>query len=286
MYGAIFGDYVGSIYEFDNIKTKEFDLYNPKASITDDTYMTIAVASACLSYADHRDRDQFTKDVGRELRRIGRLYPFPMGGYGSMFCEWLMSRDPQPYGSQGNGSAMRVSPCSWVANSLREAEALGWASALPTHNGGGALLGAKATAGAIYLARTIPSRGTEEGRQCIKRYLQEYFYPMDQSLDEIRPAYEFNGLCENTVPQAMQAFIESSSFEDAIRNAISIGGDSDTIAAITGAVAEAFYSMPEELVAITKRALSDGLREDEMEIVDDFRAEFCTLERKEFHGSC
>ena len=275
MYGAIFGDYVGSVYEFNNIKTKEFELFDPFAAITDDTLMTIAVASACLNYAHHKDMDQFTRDVGREMHRIGRLYPFPKGGYGGMFRQWLTSRDPQPYGSQGNGSAMRVSPCAWIADSLKEAEALGWASALPTHNGGGAILGAKATAGAIYLARTMKERGTERGRRRIRRYLREYYYLMDQSLDELRETYEGSALCENTVPQAMQAFIESTDFEDAIRNAISIGGDSDTIAAITGAVAEAFYGMPALHVGLTNRALFEGIREDEMEIVNDFRNEFC-----------
>lgn len=269
MYGAIFGDYVGSVYEFDNIKTKEFELCNPRASITDDSYMTIAVASACLSYADHHDYDEFTREVGRELHRIGRLYPFPMGGYGSKFREWLTSRDPKPYGSWGNGSAMRVSACAWVADSLSEAEKLGWNSALPTHDHPDAMLGAKATAGCIYLARTGKSKNY------ILRYLRNYFYPMDKTLDEIRPTYEFDGSCLGTVPVAVQAFLESNSFEDAIRNAISIGGDSDTIAAITGSIAEAYYGMPEELVAMTRLALFEGLREDEMEIVDDFRREFC-----------
>jgi len=274
MYGTIFGDYVGSIYEFDNIKAKDFELYNPRAAITDDSYMTIAVASACLSYSDHRDYDEFTKDVGRELHRIGRLYPFPMGGYGSMFREWLMSRDPQPYGSWGNGSAMRVSPCAWVADSLFEAEMLGWNSALPTHNHPDAMLGAKAVAGCIYLARTGKSKNY------ILRYLREHFYPMDKTLDEIRPIYEFDGSCLGTAPVAIQAFLEGTDFEDAIRNAVSLGGDSDTLTAITGSIAEAYYGMPGELIAMTKRALFEGLRDDEMEIVDDFREEFCGPERR------
>lgn len=274
MYGAIFGDYVGSVYEFDNIKTKDFELFNPRAAITDDSYMTIAVASACLSYADHRNHEQFISDVARELRRIGRKYPFPMGGYGSMFRQWLMARDPKPYRSWGNGSAMRVSPCAWVANSLHEAEMLGWNSALPTHNHPDAMLGAKATAGVIYLARTGASK------EDIVAYLRQRFYPMEDKLDDIRPVYEFDGSCKGTAPVAIQAFLESTDFEDAIRNAISVGGDSDTLAAITGAVAEAFYGMPDHIIGMTNRALFEGLREDEMEIVEDFRAEFCRLERK------
>lgn len=277
MYGAIFGDYVGSVYEFDNIKEKDFDLYNPRAAITDDSYMTIAIASACLSYAGHRDYDEFIEDATREMRRIGRLYPFPLGGYGTRFRQWLFSRGPQPYGSWGNGSAMRVSACGWVADSLKEAETLAWSSALPTHDDPHALYGAAAVAGCIYLART------GRGKKYILQYLRRKFYPMDQTLDEIRPVYEFDGSCLGTVPPAIQAFLESTDFEDAIRNAVSLGGDSDTLTAITGSIAEAYYGMPENLIGMTKRALFEGLREDEMEIVDDFRAEFCTPDRKRFY---
>lgn len=275
MYGAVFGDYVGSIYEFDNIKTKSFELFHPQAAITDDSYMTIAVASACRNYAYHRDCDRFTTDVKRELRRIGRKYPFPLGGYGTMFRQWFMSRNPKPYGSWGNGSAARVSPCAWVADSLIEAERLGWNSALPTHDHPDALLGAKATSGVIYLARTGASK------EAIVDYLRQRFYPMEDKLDDIRPVYTFDESCKGTTPVAIQAFLESSGFEDAIRNAISVGGDSDTLTAITGAVAEAYYGMPDHFTQMTNRALLDGLREEEMKIVEDFRAEFCTLERKE-----
>lgn len=271
MYGAIFGDYVGSVYEFDNIKTKDFELFNPHASITDDSIMTVAVASACLSYSDHRNIDEFTNDVGRELHRIGRLYPNPKGGYGTMFFRWLASSDPKPYGSWGNGSAMRVSPCAWVADSLSEAEQLGWHSALPTHNHPDAMLGAKAVAGCIFLART------GESKEEIRRYVQTGFYPLDKTLDEIRAAYGFDGSCRGTAPEAIQAFLESTDFEDAIRNAVSLGGDSDTLAAITGSIAEAYYGMPEELTAMTRLALFACLNEDEMEIVDDFRAEHCSV---------
>lgn len=273
MYGAIFGDYVGSVYEFDNIKTKDFDLYHPQADITDDSIITIAVASACLMYAHHRDAKKFIDDVGHEMHRIGRLYPFPMGGYGSMFRNWLMSRDPEPYGSWGNGSAMRVSPCAWVADSLHEAELLGWNSAMPTHDHPDALLGAKATAGVIYLARTGASK------ERIVEYLRERFYPMDKTLDEIRPDYEFDGSCLGTVPPAVQAFLESTDFEDAIRNAISLGGDSDTLTAITGSIAEAFYGMPDKHIGMTTRALMTSLRQEELKIVEDFRNEFCNTEK-------
>ena len=271
MYGAIFGDYVGSVYEFNNIKTKDFELYSPQADITDDSIMTIAVASACLMYAHHRDKKKFIGDVESEMHRIGRLYPFPMGGYGSMFRQWLMARDPQPYGSWGNGSAMRVSPCAWVANRLLEAENLGGNSALPTHDHPDAMIGAKATAGCIYLARTGASK------ERIVEYLRERFYLMDKTLDEIRPDYEFDGSCKGTVPPAIQAFLESTDFEDAIRNAISLGGDSDTLTAITGSIAEAYYGMPDKLVAMTTRALRESLRDEELDVIEEFRRNFCQV---------
>lgn len=264
MYGAIIGDYVGSIYEFDNIKTKEFELANPRASITDDSYMTIAVASACLYYNYHKDITQFTQDVAREMHRIGRSYPYPMGGYGNRFLLWLHSSDPKPYGSWGNGSAMRVSPCGWVANSLEEAESLGVASAMPTHNHPEGIMGAKAVAGCIFLARTGASK------EQILAYVRKNYYPMEQSLDEIRSTYRFDGSCGGTVPQAIQAFIEATDFEDAIRNAVSLGGDSDTLTAITGSIAEAYYGVPQHLIGMARWALLNSVREDELEIVNDF----------------
>ena len=269
MYGAIFGDYVGSVYEFANIKAKDFPLLHPQAGITDDSYMTIAIASACLSYAEHRDIDRFTEEAAQEMHRIGRKYPFPIGGYGSLFRQWLTSRDPRPYGSWGNGSAMRVSPCAWVASSLLEAEKLGWASALPTHDHPDAMLGAKATAGVTYLARTGATRDK------ILDYLRERFYPMDKTLDEIRPTYTFDGSCKGTVPPALQAFLESTDFEDAVRNAISIGGDSDTIGAITGSVAEAFYGMPDKLRMAVERQIMEHCDTEEADIIHEFVRRFC-----------
>lgn len=271
MYGAIFGDYVGSIYEFANIKTKDFPLLHPQAGITDDSYMTIAIASACLSYAEHRDIDRFTEEAAQEMHRIGRKYPFPIGGYGSMFRQWLCSRDPRPYGSYGNGSAMRVSPCAWVADSLPEAERLGWASAMPTHDHPDGLLGAKATAGVIYLARTGATKRE------IRGYIRQRFYPLDKTLAEIRPTYEFDGSCPGTVPPAIQAFLESTDFEDAIRNAVSLGGDSDTLADITGAIAEAFYGMPDKLRGAVIRQIREHCDQEEADIVEEFTSKFTTV---------
>jgi type I restriction enzyme M protein len=269
MSGAMFGDYVGSVYEFHNIKTKEFDLISPYAEITDDSYMTIAVASACLDYARHRSVDRFTVGVGREMLRIGRHYPDPMGGYGNMFRYWLRSEKPEPYRSWGNGSVLRVSPCGWAAGSLEEAERLGRASAMPTHNHPAAMLGARAVAGAVYLARTGSSR--EE----LREYLRRRACLSVHTLDEIRPRYRFDSSCMGTVPVAMQAFLESDSYEDAIRNAVSLGGDTDTVCSVTGAVAEAFYGFPEEYRPTLEAHLEVCCELREQEIVSRFRACFC-----------
>ncbi len=269
MYGAMFGDYVGSIYEFDNIKTKDFPLYNPDAGLTDDSYMTIAVASACLSYADHRDLDRFSEEAAQEMRRIGDIYPWPKGGYGRMFSYWLDSPNPRPYGSFGNGAAMRVSPCGLTARSLSEALELARASAMPTHNHPEGIKGARATAAAVYLACHGHSKDD------IRKFIRMNFYPLDQTLDEIRPDYEFDGSCQGTVPQAIEAFLESTSFEDAIRNAISIGGDSDTIGAITGSIAEAYYGMPPELRKMISDEIERRCCQEEQDIVARFRQSFC-----------
>lgn len=235
MNGAMFGDFVGSIYEWDNIKTKDFLFTTPDCFLTDDSYMTLAVASACVNWPKHHDLDRFSSDVMQEMLRIGRKYPGK--GYGGRFSRWLQSNDPQPYGSYGNGSAMRVSPCGFIARSLAEAEDLAEYSAYPTHDHREGVKGAKATAAAVYMAC---NHATKEE---IADYIRNNYYPLDKTLDEIRPTYTFDDTCQGTVPPAIQAFLESTGFEDAIRNAISLGGDSDTLAAITGGIAEAFYGI-------------------------------------------
>lgn len=239
MLGAIIGDYVGSVYEWNNIKTKLFPFFNRKCKLTDDSFMTIAVAHACSNWDRHHNLDAFSEDVKLEMLRIGRFYPNK--DYGGSFRRWLNSPDPQPYGSYGNGSAMRVSPCGFAARSLEEAKALAKASALPTHNHPEGIRGAQATAAAIYLARTGHKRSE------IGDYIREHYYPLDKTLAQIRPDYTYDVSCQGTVPPAIQAFLESTSFEDAIRNAISLGGDSDTLAAITGGIAEAYYGVPDRM---------------------------------------
>jgi type I restriction enzyme M protein len=237
MFGAIIGDMVGSIYEFHNHRSKEFPLFNSKCFPTDDSIMTIAVAKAILE--NDGKSDGLENKTVEWMQKIGRQYP--NCGYGGHFYEWMFARNPHPYNSFGNGAAMRVSACGWAGKTLEEVKALSHAVTVVTHNHPEGVKGAEATACAIFLARTGHSK--EE----IRSFIEENYYTLDFTIDEIRPTYEFNETCQGTVPQAIEAFLESTSFEDAIRIAISVGGDSDTLAAITGSIAEAFYGIPEEL---------------------------------------
>jgi ADP-ribosylglycohydrolase len=223
MLGAIIGDILGSPYEHENIKTKEFNLFSDRCRITDDTILTCAIADAIVS-----------KDLyGPSLMKWGRKYPFHP--YGQMFKSWL-SGNGEPYNSYGNGSAMRVSPVAYAFNSIEEVLFQSKKSAEATHNHPEGIKGAQAVAAAVFYARNGKSR--EE----IKGYVEEEFgYNLKRKLDDIRPFYRFDPSCQGTVPEAIIAFLESTDFEDAIRNAVSIGGDSDTITCITGSIAEAFY---------------------------------------------
>lgn len=249
MYGAIIGDIVGSIYEFDNIRTKEFPLFSHNCYFTDDTVMSVAVAAA-LMYGDTSDLEFFKQGLIALMHQIGNQYA--RCGYGHMFGIWITAKMEDPYNSYGNGSAMRVSPVIWCANSLQQAEQLAKATAEVTHNHPEGIKGAVVTAGAGWLARNGATK--EE----IAAYISQS-YDINFTLDEIRSTYQFNETCQGSVPQAMVAFLESDSFEDAIRNAISIGGDSDTIAAITGSVAEAFYGIDDKLKAQAKSYLDEFL---------------------------
>lgn len=233
MYGCIIGDIAGSKYEFNNIKTKDFPLFSPGCSYTDDSLMTIAVANALVRAQE--SRLPFRSVLVEEMQSLGRKYPYPQGGYGGRFAGWLRSHDPKPYNSFGNGSAMRVSPCGVFAVTLEEALELAKASAEVTHNHPEGIKGAQAVAAAIFLARSGSSK--EE----IRQHINDNYYHLTRTLDEIRVNYGFDESCQGTVPEAITAFLESCSFEDAIRNAISIGGDSDTVGAITGSIAWSFY---------------------------------------------
>ena len=236
MLGAIIGDISGSRFEWDNIKSKEFDLLTYRCHPTDDSNMTLAVAQAILQ--SHGDWNRLSELAIASMRELGRKYP---RGYGGRFRQWLQSEDPQPYGSWGNGSAMRVSPCAWAAKDLDEALHLSDAVTEVTHNHTEGIKGARAITAAIFMARQGASM--LESRD----HIHQQYYPLDFTLDQIRPDYQFDVSCQGSVPQAIEAFLESTGFEDAIRNAISIGGDSDTIAAMAGSIAEAYYGIPAEI---------------------------------------
>ena len=266
MLGAIIGDIVGSKYEFDNIKAKDFPFVSKGCTFTDDTVMTIAIARAIMRM--HSEGCDFTMAVVEEMKLLGNEYI--QAGYGGRFIFWLTSDNFEPYLSYGNGSAMRVSPCGLYASSLEEALKLAKESAEVTHNHPEGIKGAQAVAAAIYLAKTKKTKAE------IAQYIRENFYPLEETLDEIRPYYEFDETCQGSVPQAITAFLESESFEDAIRNAVSIGGDSDTIAAITGSVALAFYKNESEEWKKYHWALYElakiFLPPDLMKTVDEFEA--------------
>lgn len=258
MLGAIIGDIVGSRFEWNNYKGKDFDFLTYKCSPTDDSIMTLAIAQAILkSKPDHSD---LSMKAVRYMQQMGNLYPHPTGGYGGFFRKWLKSKDPKPYKSFGNGAAMRVSACGFAAKDLVDAKIMSRMVTAVTHNHPEGIKGAEATTVVIYLARSGKSMLE------IRDVIDKEYYPMNFTLDSIRDSYGFDETCQGTVPQALMAFFESKDFEDAIRNAISIGGDSDTLAAITGGVAEAFYGIPAE---IRKHALT-FLDERQLKILTDF----------------
>ena len=236
MYGALIGDIAGSRFEFHNIKSKDFELFSKYDYFTDDSVMTIAVAKA-LSGSKKNGYDDLEKQLYHWMHEIGRRYPDC--GYGGRFYHWIMNKETKPYGSYGNGSGMRTSACAWFADSLEECLDLAKRCASVSHDHPEGIKGAKAISACIYLARM------KKDRKQIEAYVKENFYDLDFTLDGIRDSYHFDVTCQGSVPQAIEAFLESDGFEDALRNAISIGGDSDTIAAMTGSIAEAYYGLPE-----------------------------------------
>jgi len=262
MNGAILGDIIGSRFEFSNIKSKQFELFPSDTFFTDDSVMTIAVASALMRWK--RDGGDIERITVEEMQRLGRAHPG--AGYGGNFRCWLENDDPKPYNSWGNGAAMRVSPCGWVGRSIEEVQDLSAAVTAVTHNHPEGLKGAEAVAVSVFLARTGKSQ--EE----IAAYVRENYYPIDFTLDEIREDYCFDVSCQGSVPQALEAFFEGTGFIDAIRNAISIGGDSDTIGAITGSIAEAMWGIPARTLDWVRMKLTDDL----YEIVCDFRKMYQT----------
>ena len=261
MYGAILGDIIGSPFEFDRgDKTKEFDLFSKGCDFTDDSVMTIAVGEALLAVGPEATVKEIEEAVVTNMQDWGKRYPY--AGYGGRFRYWLRERNPKPYGSYGNGSAMRVSAVGWLYDSLERTREVARATANVTHNHPEGIKGAEATASAIYMARN------ESSKEEIKEYIErEFHYNLDRTLDEIRPGYHMDETCQRTVPEAIIAFLESKDFEDAIRNAVSLGGDTDTLGAITGSIAEAFYGISDVLIAECRSRIDEGLMTD---ILDEF----------------
>lgn len=271
MYGAIIGDIAGSTLEFKRKKNYDFQIFLPGSDITDDTIMTIAVARALMQWK--QEGGDLHEAMRFHMRDLGRKYPYPLGAYGSNFASWLRSNSPIPYYSCGNGSAMRASPCGLIASNLEETLELAKISAEVTHDHPEGIKGAQATAAAVYLAKTRHSK------QEIREYIHENFYPMDRTCDEIRPTYKFEPTCQKSVPESIIAFLESESYEDAIRKVISLGGDADTMGAITGSIAWSFYRFQTD----------EGLIEDMLELqnlADDFVPEDFIRTIAEFERFC
>ena len=253
MIGAITGDIIGSVYEHQPIRRTEFPLWSFGCRFTDDTVLTIAVAEALLRRRNYVEvfREYFAR--------------YPNTGYGGSFHQWARSLNPQPYGSWGNGSAMRVSPVGWFFDSLDDAVAEARRSAEVTHNHPEGIRGAECVAACIVQARHSSSR--EE----LRAMVEDRFYRLQWTLDELRPGYSFDVSCTGTVPVAVLAVLESTDFESAVRLAVSLGGDSDTLACIAGSIAEAFYGgVPAALTERAKLYLTPAL----LKVVNEFEGRF------------
>ena len=260
MYGAFLGDMIGAPYEFDRgNKSKDFPLFKPSSQFTDDSVMTAAVAEALMNSFGKSD-DEIRRELISSMQKWGRRYP--NAGYGGMFRRWLRTADPKPYGSFGNGSAMRVSSVGWLYNDIGSVRKAATLTSEVTHNHPEGIKGAEATASAIFLARTGSTK--EEIRTYITT---EFGYDLTRTCDEIRPNYHHVESCQETVPEAITAFLEGSDFEDVIRTAVSLGGDCDTLACIAGSIAEAFFGVPAELVKECRERLSGDI----IDVVDRFR---------------
>ena len=260
MYGAILGDIIGSPFEFDRgDKTKDFKLFSRRSHFTDDSVMTLAVCEALLKVGQDATVKEIEDAVISSMQSWGRRYPHE--GYGGYFRRWLTARHPEPYNSFGNGSAMRVSAAGWLYDSLEKTRVVAKATANVTHNHPEGIKGAEATASAIFMARNGSSK--EE----IKKYIEnEFHYDLNRTLDEIRPNFHMDETCQKTVPEAIIAFLEARAFEDAIRNAVSLGGDTDTLGAITGSIAEAYFGISETLISECRNRINKDMRD----VVDAF----------------
>ena len=260
MYGTILGDIIGCPFEFDRgDKTKDFKLFSRRSHFTDDSVMTLAVCEALLKVGQDATVKEIEDAVITSMQSWGRRYPHE--GYGGYFRCWLTARHPEPYNSFGNGSAMRVSAARWLYDSLEKTRVVAKATANVTHNHPEGIKGAESTASAIFMARNGSSK--EE----IKKYIEnEFHYDLNRTLDEIRPSFHMHETCQKTVPEAIIAFLEAKDFEDAIRNAVSLGGDTDTLGAITGSIAEAYFGIPEALRSECRNRINKDMRD----VVDTF----------------
>ncbi|MCR5449759.1 MAG: ADP-ribosylglycohydrolase family protein [Solobacterium sp.] len=260
MIGAIIGDIAGSRFERANHKSKEFELFDKKCRLTDDSIMSLAIANAILGCEGNFEN--LSLKAIENMQALGRKYK--NAGFGSKFNKWIFADDPQPYNSFGNGSAMRVGPCGYAASSVDEVKELSAMVTQVSHNHPEGMKGAEAIAVAVYLAKNGLNK------ELIKTYIRMNYYEIDFTLDQIRKKYKFDATCQGSVPVALEAFYESSDFEDAIRGAISVGGDSDTIAAMTGVIAEAYYGIPEGIIS----SAIEYLDSEQMEILYYFEKEY------------
>jgi ADP-ribosylglycohydrolase len=252
--GSIAGDIIGSVYEQHPIKTMEFPLFQSSSRFTDDTVLTVAIASAIMEKVDY----------AASLRAFGRRYP--NAGYGGAFFNWLFDPASRPYNSWGNGAAMRVSPVGFAFSTSEEVLREAKKTAEVSHNHPEGIKGAQATALAVFLARTGAAK-----EQIKSEITRRFGYDLSRPLDEIRPLYSFDISCQGTVPEAITAFLESKDYEDAVRKAVSLGGDSDTLACITGGIAHAFYKeIPQEIIVEVR----ERLPEEFLSVIDRFSAAY------------
>lgn len=250
MVGAIIGDIVGSRFEFNNYRSKDFNLLTDDCTFTDDSVMSLAIAKAIMEHMD--TGIALSKEAVSYMQTIGRKYS--SCGFGGRFFLWILSDTPSPCSSYGNGSAMRVSACALAADSKEQALQMCDEVTKVSHNHPEGIKGARAVTEAIYLAKAGESIAN------IKKYICENYYNIDFTIDEIRSEYKFNATCQGSVPQALEAFFESTSFEDTLRTAISLGGDSDTIAAIACSIAQAYYGVPRKIYDEVIKYLDDNLK--------------------------
>ncbi len=255
MYGAILGDIVGSRFEFDRGgHTKDFELLTDECSWTDDTVMTVAVAEALMDAGKDASGADIESACTKSMQKWGQRYPY--AGYGARFIHWVHAENPVPYGSYGNGSAMRVSAAGWLYDSLKRTREAARATANVSHNHPEGLKGAECTAAVIWLGRN--GRTKDEIEEYV---IREFGYDFSETLDEMRSRHKHDESCMDTLPKALRSFIDGESYEDVIRNAVSLGGDTDTIAAIAGGMAEGFYGMPAELRDKTRALVCDDMRD-------------------------